>query len=183
MTDNACWQIIERARSQSGGEFEVQVDLITEHLAARPAGEILAFGSWVRRRMADAILPDLLLVVEWVYDVNGLGPVSGDGWEYWLGWLVARGRDDFDAARRDADMVADFFTDIEDFLKGEELASAAGRAYEEVTGEAEWPDALYEPMLVEKRPGGPAAAEMTPERLRARFPRMSRKFGMPAFAT
>ena len=66
MTDDACWQIIERARSGSGGEFEAQVDLIADDLAARPVGEIIAFGSWVRRRMADAILPDLLLVVEWV---------------------------------------------------------------------------------------------------------------------
>lgn len=195
LTDGDCWRIVELARAASGREIERQAELVVGQIRTRPIDEILRFNTWVRQRMEAACEHPLLIAVSWIFGAHDMGPVSGDTWEYFRGWRVARGRRHFEAVRANPDALADVFEEIEGFGDGEplELAgvyaywaalggepdlSIALYAYRRPTG-AEEPDDLYEPSLIEHWPAWPAADELTPDKLIARFPKLYRRFGAP----
>ena len=182
MTEADCWRIVELARAAAGGHVERQAEAIARHLATRPVDEIVAFSRWTRTKMLQANDAALLTAVEWVFDANGLPEVSGDSWEYFRGWLVGRGRDQYQAAIRDPDALADYFTTFDDFLSGEEIEYAAQRGFELSTGSRDYPDEMYEPSVLETWPGAEPDAERTPERLSVRFPKLRERFGPPKFA-
>jgi len=182
MTEDDYWRIIKDARSFANGDVEFQAQLIATSMGTRSVPELNAFNSWVRQRMHDATLTDLLLVVSWVYDVHDLGPVSGDGWEYWRGWLVSRGKEEYMAALRNADVVAEYFTDIDDFLGGESIEYSAMYAYELATGSRGAPEEMYDASLIELWLVWWKDEDETAQRLRERFPKMAAKFGLPSFA-
>ncbi len=119
MTDEACWAIIDAAHAQHPDDVDALVTLLVETLRKRPVEDIFAFSAWVRQKMLDACLPDVLLACEWIAGAEGFGPLSGDGWEYWRGWIVARGRRGYEAVLTDADVLADLFTDVEQMYAGE----------------------------------------------------------------
>jgi hypothetical protein len=181
MTEEECWRVVELARVAAGGDVNKQSEAIERHLATRKAEEIVAFSTWTRTKMLEANTPDLLVAVEWIFVANDLAEVSGESWEYFRGWLVARGRREFDAALKNPDVLADYFTTFEDLLGGEEFEYAAHRAYESRSGAREVPDEMYEPSLVETWPGDHPKVERERAWLIARFPKLTKKFGPPSF--
>ena len=182
MTDQQCWHIIDLALAAADGTTRRHADVISRHLATRPAADIVYFGSWVRTKMRQANIADLSTAVQWIKAANGIPEVSGNSWEFARAWLVGRGRADFHAAMANADTLADAFTTYDDFCEGESIELAAHRAYEAVTGSRKCPDAMYKPNVVETMPPAGPDAELTAERLVARFPRLTKKFGPPRFA-
>lgn len=195
LTDDDCWRIVELARAASGGEIERQTAFVVAQVRTRPIDEILRFNTWVRQRMEAACEHPLLIAVSWIFGAHDLGNVSGDTWEYFRGWLVARGRRDYEAVLANPDALADLFEGIDGFgdgepleysgvyaywaaLGGEAALSVGPYAYRPPTG-AEAPDELYEPSLIETWPAWPAADELTPDKLIARFPKLYRRFGAP----
>ncbi|HEX8916292.1 MAG TPA: DUF4240 domain-containing protein [Humisphaera sp.] len=181
MVEDECWGLIEAARAAAAGDPDRHAALIAERLAARPAADIVSFGHWFRTKMDEANRTDLVTAVEWIYAANGLPHVSGDGWEYFRGWLVARGRRDFDAALADADVLADLFTTFDDFLSGEEVEYAAHDAYERATGARDVPEAMNEPSALESWPADVGSNARDPERFMARFPKLAARFGRQQF--
>ena len=199
MTEEQCWRVIERAHASSPRDIERQAELIVREMMTRPVEDILRFGSWVRQKMEDACDPYVLAAVQWVLAANGLPEVSGDTWEYWRGWLVARGRAGYEAVLADPDVLAELFTDFEDFLGGESVEYAALSAYYAATGgvadpetgpavyraapgdESDPPDELFEPSLLETWPGDLPEADKTRDALVRRFPRIFARFGEPTF--
>lgn len=181
MTDEQCWQIIDVARAAAGYDVHAQANLITRRLARRPLDEIVAFKRWVLTRMAEANRTDVFTAVNWIDAANGFPEVSGDRWEYHRAWLVGLGHRDFADVLADPDVLADHFTNLEDFFGGESIELAANYAYERATGSREYPDEMYEPSPLESFP--PAAPEpgYDRDRLTARFPMLTRKFGPPQF--
>ena len=87
----------------------------------------------------------LLTAVEWVFAANGLPEVSGDGWEYFRGWLVGRGRQEYQAAIENPDVLADYFTTFDDFLSGEKIEYAGHYGFELLTGTRDCPDEMMSP--------------------------------------
>src|SRR3954462_2796049 len=146
------WDLIESARADAGGDPDRQAELVALRLSARPTGEIIAFARWVRTKMLEANRADLLLAAEWICAANGLPEVSGDGWEYFRGWLVAHGRGAYEPALADADVIREGFTSWDEFLSGEEIELAANQAYELATGLRDVPDETREPWLIETWP-------------------------------
>lgn len=181
MTDEQCWQIIDLTRAAAGGDVHAQAALIARQLATRPPAEIVAFKRWVLTRMAEANRTDVFTAVNWIDAANGFPEVSGDGWEYHRAWLVGLGHRDFAAVLADPDVLADYFTNIEDFFGGEAIQLAAHYAYERATGSRECPDEMYEPSAVESFPAAVPEPEYERERLMVRFPKLVRKFGPPQF--
>ena len=196
LTEDDCWRIVDLTQMASPGDIRRQVTLLVAHLKTRPLGEVVQFGSWVRRKMKAATLPYVLVAADWVYRAHDMGPISGDGWEYFRGWLLARGRAGYGAALSDPDLIADLFTDLEDFLGGEEIEYAGIYAYNAATGgepdlsvgpyayrpaggAPDPPDELYDASLIESWPAAVPEAEWSREKLIARFPRLHRRFGEP----
>jgi hypothetical protein len=180
-TDNECWRVIDEARRAAKGNFEREAENIVVHVAKFRPEEIVAFGQWVRQRMEDATLTDLYLVAAWIFDVTKGWELSGDAWENWRGWLVGRGREDYFAGLKNADVVADLFTTFEDFVAGELIEIAANWAYQRATGSRDYPDAMFEPSLLETYPAYWSDEDVKAKRLVERYPRMVKRFGLPSF--
>ncbi|HEX8912072.1 MAG TPA: DUF4240 domain-containing protein [Humisphaera sp.] len=181
IAEDECWELVESTRAAAAGDPDRHAALLTERLAARPVADIVSFGHWFRTKMEEANRTDLLTAAEWIYAANGAQYVSGDGWEYFRGWLVARGRRDFEAALADADALADLFTTFDDFLSGEEVEYAAHDAYERATGTRDGPDEMNEPSALESWPGDVGSDARDPERFMARFPKLTARFGRQPF--
>lgn len=141
------WEIIESAKSRSGGDCSRQVSLIQQELGKLPPDEILSFGLMLNEEIFFNLhrlrLWGAANVLRWM--------VNEDSFEFFRGWIVAQGRDLYETALRDPDDLADF----------EEVCSLAGnfaafqcqgmldihyQPYLDLTGEEPklWPDGAVE---------------------------------------
>ncbi|WP_167153144.1 DUF4240 domain-containing protein [Streptomyces sp. MBT27] len=112
------WQLIDDARAQvpHGGDAEAVAARASSLLAERPAGEI---------RAAQQVLWDLMsrsyTAPLWAaaYTING--GCSDDGFDYFRGWLIAQGREAYEAAVSDPDSLAGLAAVREAAVTWEEL--------------------------------------------------------------
>ena len=123
------WQIIEGAKSRTA-DGEQQVDLILEQLRTLPAAEIVSF----------EVLYDEFRFRAYRWDLWGAayimnGGCSDDGFEYFRGWLISRGRAVYERALENPDSLATEFDPERDDCELESLLYISQRAYEDVTGE------------------------------------------------
>ncbi len=127
MDNDAYWALVERARAEQPDDVAAAlVDL----LAALPADEIAAADTAYRRVVAPGHTWAL-----WgaAYLING--GCSDDGFDYFRGWLVARGREVFHRALADPDSLADVVDeDDADEAFDEDVLGAPWLAHERVTG-------------------------------------------------
>jgi hypothetical protein len=127
MTEQACWTIIERARRECTEPEDIVAEVLEILRKSKPE-EIEAFDRGLTRLMERSYSWAL-----WgaAYLING--GCSDDGFDYFRGWLLTRGREVFEAALANPDSLADV-VDEED-VECEEMLYVAMHAYEEVTGE------------------------------------------------
>ena len=124
------WTLVERAREDRSEPEQVAARL-TELLAELPVEEIEESYLAYHRITARGYTWSL-----WgaAYLING--GCGDDGFEYFRGWLVARGRTVFEAALRDPDSLADVLTkDDFDMAECESMLGAPWSAARLVTGE------------------------------------------------
>lgn len=97
------WTLIDDARAQvaHAGDAEAVAARAAALLASRPAGEIVAFQRVFWDLMAASYRQPLWAAA---YTING--GCSDDGFDYFRGWLIAQGREVFDAAVADPDALA-----------------------------------------------------------------------------
>ena len=127
------WRLIEDAKSKSGADCEEQAGLLKRALVKLPPEEIVAFGGIMDELLGQAYRWDL-----WgaAYLING--GASDDGFEYFCRWLIAQGRETFEAALARPDDLADLIKD--DIVWGdgqldcEAMGYTAMEAHEEKTG-------------------------------------------------
>jgi Protein of unknown function (DUF4240) len=129
MNDTMFWKIIQRAKSEAGGDPGAVADCVYEQLVKLAAAEIESFDTIHHSKHSAAYAWRL-----WgaAYLMNG--GCSDDGFEYFRCWLVAQGKKVYEAALADADSLAKVADLDNDDHECEEMLYVASRAYEEVVG-------------------------------------------------
>src|SRR4051794_34428758 len=103
MTEHGFWTLIDEAHRKSHGKADAQAELLVDVLAAQPIEEIVSYARWFDYLIGRADTHGLLAAHYLVQD----GSHSGDGFEYFRGWLIGQGREVFAAAVANPDSLAD----------------------------------------------------------------------------
>jgi hypothetical protein len=149
MTTDDFWLVIEAARHDSHGTCAAHTDALVKRLTRRSLEDVHSFTRVMDEQLDRAYSWDL-----WgaAYVING--GCSDDGFEYFRGWLLAMGRDVFEAAHANPESLAGVASaDCE----CEEFLYAPVRAVEEMTGSDELPP-RYAPF-----PSEPSGGEVSGE--------------------
>jgi hypothetical protein len=144
-------------------------DRLSELLAKDlTAEEIIQFDTFVGERIRDAFRWDLWAVA---YIMNG--GCSDDGFDYFCGWLVGKGRAHYVAALANPEDAAKGVSPDDEPFENEGMWYAAARAWEAKTGKST--DDFYEvaPRVERQIQGEPFDEDTVDER----HPKLARKFG------
>ncbi len=134
MNENEFWIMIEQSRSAS-----VQHKFLIEALSQLSPDDIISFQVILRAKMAEAYKPDLL-------EANFLirNYVSDDEFEEFRAWLIANGRERFEAAMTNVETIADWLSPAAtDNINGVMMLLVAQEAYQKYGGEEVFSDELY----------------------------------------
>jgi len=132
------WRVIALARRRSVGRPNRVAAGVMGRLERRPLDEILSFGRQYYTVTAEA---NTWLLWAAAYLING--GCSNDGFDYFRGWLVTRGRDAWTRAVADPDSLADVVRSgwlarmvrAVRPLECENMLGVASDAYERATGD------------------------------------------------
>ena len=124
------WSLIERSGQGHDGSDE-HMDALRGLLAALPPEEILSFGHWLYRLHSESYQAKL-----WgaAYLING--GCSDDGFDYFRAWLIAQGKEVYEAALANPDSLVSVAE--EDATELEDLLGVPAEAYESATGAADF---------------------------------------------
>jgi hypothetical protein len=122
------WSIIEKSR-RGAADAEAQGERLIALLEQLEAEEIIAFERVLQERIRDAFRNDLWAVA---YIMNG--GCSDDGFDYFIGWLIGRGRKRYDVALADPERAADRVSPDDEPFENEMAWYAPARAYAHKTG-------------------------------------------------
>ncbi len=173
MPGDMFWQIVERA-AKSDHDPDAHVEALGAELRELALQEIISFEVAFRRHLNEAYTWDL-----WgaAYVIHG--GCSDDGFEYFRRWLVARGRDVYEAALSDPDSLAqlDMRPGPDGVWEFEAIYYVARQIFEEKGGQGDVRD-YSEP---EAGLGGPGPSgepfEEDEVHLARRYPGLWRRFG------
>jgi hypothetical protein len=138
MNEDRFWEIVEKARGTSLTPEEHAQRLVAQ-LVTTPPDEIRDFDRIVGTLLARGNRGELRVAANLIND----GP-SDEEFLFFLGWLILRGREKFEAALKHADSIAEWIdtTDVDNY-ECEDLLYAAANAYETATGKdlppSDWP--------------------------------------------
>jgi hypothetical protein len=146
MTKDVFWELIDKSHREVGKDqmdglsardrMDRQLDCLLGRLKMLAPEEIVGFQCCFEECVRDAFRWDLWAVA-WI--VNG--GCSDDGFDYFLGWLIAQGREYYHAALADPETAARRVKPRE-FAECEEMWSIASRAYEARTGREDFDERL-----------------------------------------
>jgi hypothetical protein len=97
------WAMVEAAKAAAGGDSHRQAALLDLDLRRRPLAEIVAFAVILDRLLAQSKRIELWGAADLI-----VNQCSEDGFEYFRCWLVAQGRDVYEAALADPDWLAGY---------------------------------------------------------------------------
>lgn len=171
------WAFVEEARGgveDSVADPDGVAEQLTEAVAGLPPEEIVGFGVELERLQVEAYRQDL-----WgaAYLING--GASDDGFDYFRGWLVAQGRETWEAALADPDSLADVVDEEPDEgfegFDGEAMLSVGVDAYESAAGDEKEFWVAVEAAITEVRdvPAGENFDFDDKDEMKSRFPRLA----------
>lgn len=122
MDSTELWDLIETARDEADDPTDADsvAECLVRTLADRDPEVIEAFDVALAGLVAESYLTELWAAA---YLING--GASDDGFDYFRGWLIAQGRDVFEAAVADPDSLADVAAVRGALADGEELECEA----------------------------------------------------------
>ncbi|HEY3804130.1 MAG TPA: DUF4240 domain-containing protein [Kofleriaceae bacterium] len=161
--DDRWWALIGKPEHR---DSEEQADRLVAALGTLPLDDILAFDTFVNERIRDAFHTDLWAVA---YIMNG--GCSDDGFDYFLGWLVLRGKEAYEAALANPEHAAKGVSPDDGPFENEAVWYAARTAYEEKAGEGTF-DAKAT-RVVRSLKGEMFDEDTVDER----YPKLARRFG------
>lgn len=156
------WQLIEKSKVGADDCTE-QADNLSQLLSELEPIEIVSFSEYFNQKLIDAFRWDLWSIA---YIVNG--GASDDGFLYFRCWLLAQGKDYFEAALANTESAANNAV-VDEFNECEDILYVARRAYEKAAG-SELPTMLDEPAQL-------AGESLEEEDLEQMFPKLAEKFG------
>jgi hypothetical protein len=158
MTEEEFWEVIEAGHRGASG-FEERLAAVTRELLKQSPQEVLEFDCIFWRRIDDAYRADL-----WDAAALAGGGCGDDGFEYFLRWLVSRGRRAYAAVLDNPDTLVDWI-DGEDDIFFEQFGWVASEAYRRKTGRELHDDS---DRRAPTAPAEPAARQGQQERLALR---------------
>ena len=163
MDRDSFWKIIDDARNSASDVYGV-APLVVEHLQTLESDDIISFGQNMSDILDETYRWDLWAVG---YIVNG--GCSDDGFEYFRAWLVAQGRERFEAALENPNVIGDWAEPDEN--ECEDLMSAGWDAFHAKTG-----DGFPSGAIAGKRSADPAGESWEEEQLEKLYPELCKKF-------
>jgi hypothetical protein len=124
----AVWRVVAYARAESNDDVDRTAGIVMELLVEQQIENIVAFDRALYELVAQAYTPQLWAAA---YIIN-YGTTDA-GFEYFAGWLIAKGEDVFEAAIEDADSLTDI-VDIDGAAECESMLYVAQYAYERRMG-------------------------------------------------
>jgi hypothetical protein len=113
MDETTFWQMIERAKADSGGDGEEQVRLLVERLAQLEISAIAEFDFLFRKYQSAAYRCDV-----WEAAIIATGGLGDDGFTDFRAWLIAQGHDVYEQVLSDPDWLAHVINIEEDDFWG-----------------------------------------------------------------
>jgi hypothetical protein len=166
--DDRWWGFIERARKGAEDEEEMTErlgELLEKELTPE---EIIQFDTFVNERIRDAFRGDLWGVA---YIMNG--GCSDDGFDYFCGWLVGKGKAHYYAALANPEDAAKGVSPDDEPFENEDMWYVAARAWESKTDKST--DEFHQVApAVERELQGELFDEET---IGEKYPKLARKFG------
>jgi len=161
MTTEQFWNIIESARHEDANPESVAAT-VRSTLEGLTVDEVLGFERELTKRHAESYRWDLWAVA---YIVNG--GCSDDGFDYFRGWLIAKGRTYYEAALADPVRAADEAEP--DANECEDMIHVAAAAYKSKTGN-------YPPKSDIPLPSEPAGEKWEEDDLESLYPELCERF-------
>ena len=159
------WELVEASRRHAS-DCEGQTGALISLLEQLHPEEIVSFRDHLNARRGEAYRWDLWAVA---YIVNG--GCSDDCFDYFGGWLVAQGRDYFEAALTSPERAADRASPAES-IQCEGILYAPRQAYKNKTGrELPLPD-----VVVPQGEPGPRGSPWEEDELAGLYPELYRRF-------
>ena len=166
--DDRWWDLIERSGKDAEDpdeQAELLHDLLVDELTP---DEILAFDKFVNEKLRDAFRYDLWEVA---YVMNG--GCSDDGFDYFCGWLVGKGRKHYEAALANPEDAAKGVSPDDEPFENEMLWYVSANAWKEKTGKD---DVAYEKAATQVT--RTIQGEMFDEdEAYEKYPKLAKKFG------
>lgn len=161
MNEQQFWEIIRKSR-RSAADCDAHAEQLRTRLQKLEPQQILTFDQHMRQRLAEAYRWDLWAVA---YIVNG--GCSDDAFGYFRGWLVAQGKEFFEAVLHNPEHAARRAREGE--VECEAILYAAAEAYEAKTGQT-LPDAHVD------QPDEPAGTPWQEDELERLYPKLWKRF-------
>ncbi len=143
MDDDAHWALVDRARAEAGDDSpETVSETLVSLLVQLPPAQVVEAGEAYERISRRGYRWPL-----WgaAYMLNG--GCGDDGFDYFRGWLVSRGRAVFEAALADPESLAVVVTTDELYeVECEDVLGAAWEAHQQLTGRDLPPSSSPEPL-------------------------------------
>jgi len=162
MQNETFWELIHKSKIDTD-DCEEQAANLSQLLSDLEPPEIISFDEHFNQKLIESYRWDLWAVA---YIVNG--GASDDGFLYFRGWLIAQGKDYFEAALSDPETAANNAV-VGEFNECEDILYVARQSYEEKTGD-EIPTSLSEP-------SEPAGESWEEDDVEQKFPALAKKFG------
>ena len=170
MDDAQFWKMIDESRKKSRGILEDQLDRLEASVKQLTPDEIVEFDQVYSKYMSQAYTWDL-----WgaAYVIGG--GCSDDGFEYFRGWLISKGRTEYEKALKDPEALVSILHEDDGDGQFEGFGYVAMKAWEEKTEKP----ADEMPGRTIQQPSEPTGEKWSEdsEELKERYPKLSEKFG------
>ncbi len=130
MLQETFWSLIAITRDNTQDPLE-QINLLKRKLNGLTLEEILGFDYWLQHAFRESYRSDW-----WAAACIALGGCSDDGFEYFRGWVISRGKAVFQAALEDPDVLIFELARLTSWTDAEleEMLSVAWCAFKEKVG-------------------------------------------------